>query len=456
MYDLAIIGGGPGGYVCAIRAAQNGLSVVCIERKKTLGGTCLNEGCIPSKALLESSHHYHLAKHDFSIHGIDCNPKIDVSKMLARKDSVVSNLTKGIDMLFKKNKITRIEGTAKIISKNTIQVGSDKIEAKNIVIATGSVNATIPTVSIDEKYIVSSTGALCLEKVPEKMVVIGGGYIGLELGSVWSRLGSEVTVVEFADRIVPAMDKEVSSNFHKILEKQGIKIMTSTKVLGAKVVKGKVENEVESNGVKSVITSDITLLSIGRKPYTDGLFDENFIKKDSRGMIEINDNFQTNISNIYAIGDVVRGPMLAHKAEEEGVAVADLIAGKSAHINYDTIPGIVYTHPEVATIGFTEENLKEKGVEYNVGKFNFAANSRAIATNDTQGFVKILACKKTDRVLGCHIIGREAGNMIHEVAVLMEFKGSAEDLSMICHGHPTLNEAVKEAALAVHKRTINS
>ncbi len=456
MYDLAIIGGGPGGYVCAIRAAQNGLNVVCIEKKKTLGGTCLNEGCIPSKALLESSHHYHLAKHDFAIHGIECSPKIDLSKMLARKDSVVSNLTKGIDMLFKKNKITRIEATAKIISQNKIQVGSDQIEAKNIVIATGSVNTTIPTVSIDEKYIVSSTGALSLAKVPEKMVVIGGGYIGLELGSVWSRLGSEVTVVEFADRIVPAMDKEVSSNFHKILEKQGIKIMTSTKVLGAKIVKGKVENEIESNGVKSVITSDITLLSIGRKPYTEGLFDENFIKKDARGMIEINDNFQTNISNIYAIGDVVRGAMLAHKAEEEGVAVADLIAGKSAHINYDTIPGIVYTHPEVATIGFTEENLKEKGVEYNVGKFNFAANSRAIATNDTQGFVKILACKKTDRVLGCHIIGREAGNMIHEVAVLMEFKGSAEDLSMICHGHPTLNEAVKEAALAVHKRTINS
>lgn len=456
MYDLAIIGGGPGGYVCAIRAAQNGLNVVCIEKKKTLGGTCLNEGCIPSKALLESSHHYHLAKHDFSIHGIECSPKIDLSKMLARKDSVVSNLTKGIDMLFKKNKITRIESTAKIISQNKIQVGSDQIEAKNIVIATGSVNATIPTVSIDEKYIVSSTGALSLSKVPEKMVVIGGGYIGLELGSVWSRLGSEVTVVEFADRIVPAMDKEISSHFHKILEKQGIKIMTSTKVLGAKVVKGRVENEVESNGMKSVIISDITLLSIGRKPYTEGLFDENLIKKDARGMIEINDNFQTNIPNIYAIGDVVRGAMLAHKAEEEGVAVADLIAGKSAHINYDTIPGIVYTHPEVATIGFTEENLKEKGVEYNVGKFNFAANSRAIATNDAQGFVKILACKKTDRVLGCHIIGREAGNMIHEVAVLMEFKGSAEDLSMICHGHPTLNEAVKEAALAVHKRTINS
>lgn len=463
-FDLVIIGAGPGGYVAAIRAAQLGLKVACVEKRKTLGGTCLNVGCIPSKALLEISHKFHDAAHSFEKLGISgVNPKIDVKKLVANKNEIVSGLTQGIAGLFKKNKVTSIEGAAKFLDKNSIEVtkadgSKEKVTAKNFVIATGSEVTNLPGVEIDEKVIVSSTGALDLEKVPAKMIVIGAGVIGLEMASVWGRFGAEIEVVEFLDKITPTMDNEVSRNFQRILEKQGFKFRLSTKVVSVKKDKNGAVVEVEgvADGKKDSLKADVVLVAIGRRPYTEGLGLENAgVKINQRGFIE-NHHLKTNVENIYVIGDATTGAMLAHKAEDEGVAVAEIIAGQAGHVNYDVIPSVIYTHPEVASVGKTEEELKASGVEYKVGKFSMMANSRARATFDDQGFVKILACAKTDRILGAHIIGREAGNTIHEVVVAMEFGGSAEDIARTCHAHPTYNEAVKEAAMAVDKRQIHS
>lgn len=463
-FDLVVIGGGPGGYVAAIRAAQLGLKVACVEKRKTLGGTCLNVGCIPSKALLEISHKFHDADHQFAKLGIEVSkPKIDVKKLIANKNEIVTGLTGGIAGLFKKNKVTQIEGAGKFLDKNTVEVtkadgSKDKISAKNFIIATGSEVTKLPGVEIDEKVIVSSTGALDLEKVPQKMIVIGAGVIGLELGSVWGRFGAEIEVVEFLDKITPAMDNEVSRNFQRILEKQNFKFRLSTKVVSVKKSEkgATVEVEPAAGGAKETLTADVVLVAIGRRPNTENLGLENVgIKTNQRGFIE-NNHLQTSVPNIYVIGDVTTGPMLAHKAEDEGMAVAEIIAGQKGHVNYDVIPNVIYTYPEIASVGKTEEELKAAGVAYKVGKFSMMANSRARATFDSEGFVKILADAKTDRVLGAHIIGREAGNTIHEVVVAMEFGGSAEDIARTCHAHPTYNEAVKEAALAVDKRQIHS
>ena len=463
-FDVVVIGAGPGGYVAAIRAAQLGLKTACVEKRKTLGGTCLNVGCIPSKALLEISHKFHDAGHQFEKLGIGISkPKIDVKKLLQNKNEIVSGLTQGIAGLFKKNKVTQIEGAAKFLDKNTIEVtkadgSKEKVTAKNFIIATGSEVTKLPGVEIDEKVIVSSTGALDLETVPQKMIVIGAGVIGLELGSVWGRFGAEIEVIEFLDKITPAMDMEVSRNFQRILEKQGFKFRLSTKVVSVKKDKKGAVVEVESvaDGKKETIAADVVLVAIGRRPNTENLGLENAgIKTNQRGFIE-NHHLRTSVDNIYVIGDVTTGPMLAHKAEDEGVAVAEIIAGQKGHVNYDIIPNVIYTYPEIASVGKTEEELKAAGVEYKAGKFSMMANSRARATFDEQGFVKILACAKTDRILGAHIIGREAGNTIHEVVVAMEFGGSAEDIARTCHAHPTYNEAVKEAALAVDKRPIHS
>ncbi len=467
-FDLVVIGAGPGGYVAAIRAAQLGLKTACVEKRKTLGGTCLNVGCIPSKALLEVSHKFHDAGHQFEKLGIDVSsPKIDVTKLLANKNEIVSGLTGGIAGLFKKNKITSIEGAAKFLDKNTIEITraddqgkivKEQISAKNFIIATGSEVTNLTGVEIDEKVIVSSTGALDLEKVPGKMIVIGAGVIGLELGSVWSRFGAEVEVIEYLDKITPAMDAEVSRNFQRILEKQGFKFRLSTKVVSVKKDKSGAIVEIESvaDGKKETLSADVVLVAIGRRPNTENLGLENVgIKTNARGFIE-NNHLRTSIENIFAIGDVTTGPMLAHKAEDEGVAAAEIIAGQKGHVNYDVIPNVIYTYPEIASVGKTEEELKAANVAYKVGKFSMMANSRARATGDDQGFVKILADAKTDRILGAHIIGREAGNTIHEVVVAMEFGGSAEDLARTCHAHPTYNEAVKEAAMAVEKRQIHS
>jgi dihydrolipoamide dehydrogenase len=458
-FDLVIIGGGPGGYVAAIRAAQLGLKTACVEARKTLGGTCLNVGCIPSKAMLEISHKFHDATHNFSNLGIEINqPKIDVKKLISNKNDIVKGLTGGIAGLFKKNKITYINGFAKFISKNEIEIdGKEKITAKNFVIATGSESTNLPNVKIDEKTIISSTGALELTKVPKKLLVIGAGVIGLEMASIWGRFGAEIEVVEFLDKITPAMDGEISKQFQRILEKQKFKFRLSTKVTSVKKDKNGAIIEVESvkDGKKETLKADIVLVAIGRKPNSDNIGLENIgVKINDRGFIE-NDHLKTNIDNIFVIGDVTTGPMLAHKAEDEGIAVAELIANGYGHVNYDIIPNVIYTHPEVASIGKTEEELKQGGVEYNIGKFPMMANSRARATFDDAGFVKILACKKTDKILGCHIISREAGNMIHEVAAVMEFGGSAEDLARTCHAHPTYNESIKEACLAVDKRPIH-
>ncbi len=463
-FDVAIIGGGPGGYVAAIRAAQLGLKTVCIEKHSNLGGTCLNVGCIPSKALLEISHKFYDAKNHFSDIGIKVSePKIEVSKLIENKNKIIAGLASGIVGLFKKNKVARIAGTAKFLGSSQVEVlkidGSKEIiEAKNFVIATGSQVMQIPGIEIDEKIIVSSSGALELSSVPKKMVVIGAGVIGLELGSVWSRLGAEVEVIEFQDKITPTMDFEISRNFQKILEKQGLKFRLATKVLSAsKDKKGAiVEVEEISSGKKEKIAADVVLVAVGRRPNSSDIGLEALgVKVNSRGFIE-NHHLQTNVKNIYAIGDVTTGPMLAHKAEDEGVAVAEIIAGQAGHVNYETIPNVIYTYPEVACVGKTEEELKLSGIDYRVGKFMMMANSRARATFDEQGMVKILACAKTDRILGAHIIAREAGNMIHEVAVAMEFGGSSEDLARTCHAHPTYNEAIKEACLAVDKRAIHS
>ena len=462
-FDLIVIGGGPGGYVCAIRAAQLGLKTACVESRGTLGGTCLNVGCIPSKSLLNLSENYHKAVKDFKNQGIEIGDiKLNIDKMMSNKEKSVQILTKGVEFLFKKNKVHYIKGKGSINSTTEVTV-EDKnkktnFKTKNIVIATGSSYSSLPNLKIDEKNIVSSTGALSFSKVPKTMVVIGGGYIGLEMGSVWSRLGTKVSVVEYLDHITPGMDKEISKEFQKILSKQGIEFKLSTKVSG--VIKYGDELKVEiidnKSQKKDFIKTEKVLVAVGRKPFTSGLNLEKIgLKQDKFGRIETNEKLQTNIKNIYAIGDVIKGPMLAHKAEEEGIAVAEILAGQAGHVNYDVIPGVIYTSPEVAMVGKTEENLKQENISYKVGKFPFLANSRAKVNNETEGFVKILANSKTDKVLGVHIIGPHCGDMIAEMALAMEFGASAEDIARTCHAHPTHTEAIKEAALAVDKRPIH-
>ena len=462
-FDVIIIGGGPGGYVCAIRAAQLGLKTACIESRGALGGTCLNIGCIPSKSLLNLSENFHKAKNDFNQQGIEISDiKLNIDKMMSNKNKSIQILTKGVEFLFKKNKVTYIKGKGVLFSKEDVIVYSnnkkENYKAKNIVIATGSDVASLPGIAIDEKNIISSTGALSLNKVPKKLVVIGGGYIGLEMGSVWSRLGAEVTVIEYLDCITPGMDREISKEFQKILNKQGIKFKLNSKVNSVKNQNNSVlikftDNKTSKN---ETIEADKVLVSVGRKAYTEGLnLSKIGIKKDKKGRIEVNEKLQTSVNNIYAIGDVIKGPMLAHKAEDEGIAVAEIIAGQAGHVNYDIIPGVVYTSPEVATVGKTEEQLKSENKNYKVGKFPFLANSRAKVNNETEGFVKILADSNTDKVLGVHIIGPHCGDMIAEMALAMEFGASAEDIARTCHAHPTHTEAIKEAALAVDKRPIH-
>ncbi len=464
-FDLTIIGTGPGGYVCAIRAAQLGLKVAVVEKRSTHGGTCLNVGCIPSKALLHASESFEEAGHKFEKMGINgCKPKIDVKQMQAFKDEVVLGNTKGIDFLFKKNKVTSFVGTGKIVGKGVVEVAGEdgsvtKLASKNIVIATGSSVANLPGVEIDEKQVVSSTGALELTKVPKHLVVVGAGVIGLELGSVWARLGAKVTVVEFLDRILPGMDSDIAKTFPRMLKKQGFEFKLGMKVSGVKTVKSGVTVTIEpaKGGEPQEIKADVVLVAIGRTPYTHGLGLEGVgVKMSQRGQVEIDDHFKTNVDGIYAIGDCVRGPMLAHKAEDEGIAVAEILAGQSGHVNYDVIPGVVYTMPEVASVGQVEETLKADGIDYVVGKFAFMGNGRAKANQTPDGFVKVIADAKTDKVLGVHILGAGAGEMIHEAVVLMEFSGSAEDLARTCHAHPTMSEAVKEAAMAVAKRAIHA
>src|SRR6056300_1172750 len=462
-FDIIVIGGGPGGYVCAIRAAQLGHKTACIESRGSLGGTCLNVGCIPSKFLFHSAEMYHKANKEFDKIGIMTSGlSLDLSKMMSQKTKTVDGLTKGIEFLFKKNKVTYFKGHGSFDSNDTINIkssdGSDsQIKGKNIIIATGSSVSTLPNIEIDEKIIVSSTGALSLEKVPQKLVVIGGGVIGLELGSVWMKLGAEVEVIEYMDHILPGMDKEVSDSFHKILKRQGVKFNLSSKVNSVKNNGNKAIVEFEKDGTNHNLEADAVLVCVGRKPNTDGLkLDSIGVEKDEKGRIKIDKNFKTNVNNVYAIGDVIVGPMLAHKAEEEGIAVAENIAGQSGHVNYDTIPGVVYTTPEVAAIGKTEEQLKEMNLDYKIGKFSFMANSRAKAIDDAEGFVKILADAKTDKVLGAHLIGPHAGELIAEIGIAMEFGASSEDIARTCHAHPTFSEAVKEAALSVDKRAIHS
>ena len=462
-FDLVVIGGGPGGYVCAIRAAQLGLKTACVESRGALGGTCLNVGCIPSKSLLNLSENFHKAKKDFNQQGIEIEGiKLNIEKMMSNKNKSIQVLTKGVEFLFKKNNVTYIKGKGVLFSKNDIVVyENDKrnnYKAKNIVIATGSEVASLPGIDIDEKNIISSTGALSLKQVPKKLAIIGGGYIGLEMGSVWSRLGSKVTVFEYLEYITPGMDREISNEFKKILTKQGINFKMGSKVSSVKnmgdIVSINYTDIKNSKNEKDEF--DKVLVSVGRKPYTEGLnLTKLGVKKDNKGRIEVNDKLQTSVKNIYAIGDVIKGPMLAHKAEEEGIAVAEILAGQAGHVNYDVIPGVIYTSPEVATVGKTEEQLKEENRSYKVGKFPFMANSRAKVNNETDGFVKILADSKTDKVLGVHIIGPHCGNMIAEMALAMEFGASAEDIARTCHAHPTHTEAIKEAALAVDKRPIH-
>ena len=461
-FDVTVIGGGPGGYVCAIRLSQLGLKTACIESRGTLGGTCLNIGCIPSKSLLNLSENFHKAK-NFEKLGIETGEiKLNLEKMMKNKDKAVTVLTKGVEFLFKKNKVTYFKGTGSFKNQNQISIINNKeettIETKNTIISTGSEPVSLRGIEFDEEKILSSTGALSISKLPKKMVVVGGGYIGLEMSSVWSRLGTEVQVIEFLDHIIPEMDKEISTEFMKILKKQGIKFELKTKV--EKIIKSKNGVIIETfskEGKKNKFEADVVLISVGRKPYTKNLNLEKMgVELDKRGSVKVNKNFQTNIKNIYAIGDVIEGPMLAHKAEEEGIAVAELISGQSGHVNYDTIPGVVYTSPEVASIGKTEEQLKEKGINYKIGKFPFLANSRAKVIDESEGFVKILADSTTDKVLGVHIIGQHAGEMIAEMSVAMEFGASSEDIARTCHAHPTFSEAIKEAALSVEKRQIHS
>jgi len=455
-HDVAVIGGGPGGYVAAIKAAQLGLKTVCIEKRGTLGGTCLNVGCIPSKALLHASHMYHSANHDFKKWGITVeNVKMDVNTMMKKKEQAVTGLTKGIEVLFKKNGVTYVKGHGKITANQEITVETmdgkqEKIFAKNIVIATGSEPTPLPFLPFDEKRIVSSTGALSMEQAPKKMFIIGAGVIGLEMGSVWSRLGTEVVVVEFLDRITPFLDAEVGKTFQKVLEKQGMKFMLGTKVVAADKTDSGVSLTIEpaKGGEKQTLTADVMLVSIGRKPYTDNLGLESVgVKKDERGRIVVDEHLSTGVEGVWGIGDVITGPMLAHKAEEEGIAVVETIAGKKGHVNYNAIPSVIYTNPEVANVGFSEEELKQKGIAYKVGKFPFLANSRARTNDEAEGFVKVLADKETDKVYGIHIIGPNAGEQIAEAVLALEYGASAEDIARTCHAHPTLSEAVKEAAL---------
>ncbi|RCK43316.1 dihydrolipoamide dehydrogenase [Thalassospira profundimaris] len=463
-YDIVVIGGGPGGYVCAIRAAQLGLKVACVEKRGTLGGTCLNVGCIPSKALLHSSHLFEEANQHFDTHGIEINsPKVNLEKMMARKDKVVESNVKGIEFLFKKNKVTYIKGAGEIVSATEVKVdlldgGEETLSTKNIVIATGSEVTPLPGVEIDEKQIVSSTGALELSSVPKKMVVIGAGVIGLELGSVWRRLGSEVTVIEYLDRILPGMDGELAKQTQRIFAKQGLEFKLGHKVTGAKTTKGGVKLSVEPSkgGDAEEIKADVVLVAIGRRPFVTGLgLDNAGVELDDRGRVKTDEHFQTNIQGIFAIGDAIAGPMLAHKAEEDGVALAEMLAGEEGHVDYGKVPGVVYTWPEVAAVGKTEEQLKDEGTDYSVGKFPFTANGRAKAMESTEGFVKILEDKKTHRVVGCHIVGPAAGDLIAEVVLAMEYGASAEDIARTCHAHPALGESVKEAALAADGRAIH-
>jgi len=462
-FEAVVIGGGPGGYVCAIRLAQLGIKTACIESRGSLGGTCLNVGCIPSKSLLNLSEEFNKVK-NLSNKGIEVGEvKLNLPKMMKSKDKAVTILTKGVEFLLKKNKVTYFKGTGSFKSKNEILIKDDKnkeklISADKTIIATGSLPVSLPGVEIDEKVIVSSTGALNLTKVPKRMVVVGGGYIGLEMGSVWSRLGTEVHVVEFLDHITPGMDKEISNEFMKILKKQKINFHMQNKV--EKIQKNKsgaVVHTIDQSGNQNQFESDIVLISVGRKPNTNGLNLEKIgVELDDKKRVKTNKKFQTNLDSVYAIGDVIDGPMLAHKAEDEGIAVAENIAGQAGHVNYDTIPGVIYTTPEVASIGKTEEQLKNDNVKYKIGKFSFMANSRAKAIDDAEGFVKILADEKTDKVLGAHLIGPHAGELIAEIGIAMEFGASSEDIARTCHAHPTFSEAVKEAALSVDKRAIHS
>jgi dihydrolipoyl dehydrogenase len=458
-FDVIIIGSGPGGYVCALRAAQLGMKVGCVEKRTTLGGTCLNVGCIPSKALLQSSEEFDHTRHALADHGVLVDSvTFDLARMQGRKLEVVTANTKGVEFLFRKNKVTWLKGTGRIVAPGKVDVDGTVHETKHIVIATGSDSVPLPGVDVDEQRIVTSTGGLELDKVPGHLVVIGGGYIGLELGSVWRRLGAQVTVVEFLDRIVPTMDGEVARAFQRILTKQGLQFRLGTKVTAARTGNDGVTLTLEpaKGGAGEEIKADIVLLSIGRRPFTQGLGLETVgVALDERGRVKTDAHFATNVPGIYAIGDVIAGPMLAHKGEDEGVALAEILAGQAGHVNYDVIPGVVYTWPEVASVGRNEEELKAAGVAYNVGKFPFTANARARAMGDTEGFVKLLADKTTDRLLGAHIIGPDAGTLIAELAVAMEFGASAEDVARTCHAHPSLNEAVKEAALAVGGRALH-
>ena len=463
-YDLIVIGTGPGGYVCAIRAAQLGLKTAVVEKRATFGGTCLNVGCIPSKAMLHASELYEEAGHSFAQMGIKVGkPSVDLAALLNYKEQNVDSNVKGVAFLFKKNKIDAYHGAGRVVAPGKVEVTeadgkTQTLETKNIVVATGSDVARLDGIDIDEKRIVSSTGALDLAKVPQKLLIVGAGIIGLELGSVWRRLGAEVTIVEFLDHILPGIDSEVERQFHRLLRKQGIAFKLSSKVSAidssGKVLKVKVEPA--AGGTVETLEADVVLVAIGRIPYTEGLgLDAAGVKRDNRGRVIVDPHFQTNIAGIYAIGDVIAGPMLAHKAEEEGVALAEILAGQAGHVNYEVIPNVVYTYPEIATVGKTEEELKAAGIAYQVGKFPFTANARARANLMTEGFVKILADAKTDRVLGVHILGPDAETMIAEAAIAMEFGASSEDIARTCHAHPTLSEAVKEAALAVAKRAIN-
>lgn len=464
-FDVAVIGGGPGGYVAAIKSAQLGKKVICIDSKAGLGGTCLNVGCIPSKALLNSTHKYYDAVKHFHEHGIEFKQlEFNLAKMMARKDEIVSNLNKGIEGLFKKNKVQYIKGTASFIKANQLSISlnnekQEVIEAKNIIIATGSKPTSIPGITIDEEFIVTSSGALSLKSVPKKLLILGGGVIGLEMGSIWSRLGADVTIIEYMDRIVAAGDADISRELQKILEKNGIKFKLATKAISSKVTNNKVILDIESavaGGNKEQLDSDILLVAIGRNAYTSGLGLDNIgITLDEKGRIPVDKNYTTNIPGVFAIGDVISGPMLAHKASEEGIAVAEIIDGQHGHINYETIPSVIYTIPEIAWVGKTEEQLKANNVEYKVGKFPFLANSRARTASETEGFVKLLACKKTDQILGAHIIGACAGELITEVSLGMEFKAAAEDIARTSHSHPGFSESVKEAALATFSLPIH-
>ncbi|MEC9196000.1 MAG: dihydrolipoyl dehydrogenase [Pseudomonadota bacterium] len=451
-YDVIVIGAGPGGYVSAIRAAQLGLKTACVEGRETLGGTCLNVGCIPSKALLHATHQLHEAEHNFAAMGLKGkSPSVDWNQMQAYKGDVIGQNTKGIEFLFKKNKVDWIKGWASIPEAGKVKVGDEVHEAKNIIIASGSEVATLPGVTIDEEIVVSSTGALSLPKIPKKMVVIGAGVIGLELGSVYKRLGAEVTVVEYMDAITPGQDAEVARAFQKLLQKQGLNFVLGAAVQGVETTKSKakVTYKLKKDDSEHTLDADVVLVATGRKPFTDGLgLAALGVEMTDRGQIKTNAHWQTNVPGIYAIGDVITGPMLAHKAEDEGMAAAEVIAGKHGHVNYGVIPGVIYTHPEVGSVGATEEQLKAEGRAYKVGKFSFMGNGRAKANFAADGFVKLLADKETDRILGCHIIGPMAGDLIHEICVAMEFGASAEDIALTCHAHPTYSEAVREAALA--------